>query len=73
MSTNFYPIFNPDEWISQAEVARLRGVSRQAIYNLIKRGRISTLKIGGHIFVRRAEIESFEPQEPGRPRLEGDE
>jgi len=35
------------QWISQAEAAKLRGVSRQAIAQLVKRGRFETLLIGG--------------------------
>ncbi|HID29779.1 MAG TPA: DNA-binding protein [Desulfobacterales bacterium] len=39
------------EWLSQADAARLRGVSRQAISKLVQRGRLRTLTIGGHVFV----------------------
>jgi excisionase family DNA binding protein len=64
MSTNFR---DPNEWISQAEAARLRGVSRQAIAVLVKKGRLSALKIGGRLLVRRKEVESFTPEGAGRP------
>ena len=39
MSTNFpeEPLL-PSDWISQAEAARLRGVSRQAIAKLVRNG-----------------------------------
>jgi predicted DNA-binding protein (UPF0251 family) len=59
---------NPRDWISQAEAARLRGVSRQAIALLVKRGRLSVFKIAGRLLVNRKEIEQFKPEEPGRPR-----
>lgn len=59
---------NPTDWISQAEAARLRGVSRQAIALLVKRGRLSVFLIGGRHLVNRKEIERFKPEEPGRPR-----
>jgi excisionase family DNA binding protein len=59
---------NADDWISQAEAARLRGVSRQAIALLVKRGRLTVFRIGGKLLVNRKEIEKFEPEEPGRPR-----
>jgi excisionase family DNA binding protein len=66
MSTHFSQECS-DDWISQAEAARLRGVSRQAIARLIKRGRVGVLKIGGRLLVRRQDIEQFEPEPPGRP------
>jgi len=56
-----------DEWISQAEAARLRNVSRQAISLLVKKGRLPVLTIGGRVFVRRKEVEEFTPEPPGRP------
>jgi excisionase family DNA binding protein len=51
-----------DEWISQAEAARIRGVSRQDIAELVKRQRLETLKIGGRLLVQRKEIEKFKKQ-----------
>jgi len=58
---------DPEEWISQAEAARLRGVSRQAIALLVKKGRLPILKIGGRLLVRRKEVEEFTPEPAGRP------
>jgi biotin operon repressor len=57
-----------DEWISQADAARLRGVSRQAISKLIKRGRLRTTTVAGYVLVHRLDVLSFEPQQAGRPR-----
>lgn len=69
MSTDLRDI--PDEqWISQAEAARLRGVSRQAIARLISRGRLSSRRIGGRDLVRKDEVESFDPLPAGRPTRE---
>jgi excisionase family DNA binding protein len=65
MSTNFSES-TADEWISQAEAARIRGVSRQSVARLIKRQRVATLKIGGRLLVRRQDIERFTPQKAGR-------
>jgi excisionase family DNA binding protein len=65
MSTLF-PELN--EWISQAEAARLRGVSRQAIALLVKKGRLATIKVGGRLLVRRKDVEDFTPDPAGRPR-----
>lgn len=67
MSTNFQ---NGSDWVSQAEAARIRGVSRQAIARLIKKGRLQGFKIAGKILLKRAEIESFVPEQPGRPANE---
>src|SRR5579883_3289146 len=66
MSSNLFG-GTADEWISQAEAARIRGVSRQAIADLVKRRRLETLKIGGRLLVRRADIEQFSAQPSGRP------
>ncbi len=68
MSTNFLQDSSA-EWISQAEAARLRGVSRQAIARLVKRGRLRVLKIGGRLLVRREDVERFIPEQPGRPPI----
>jgi excisionase family DNA binding protein len=56
-----------DEWVSQAEAARMRGVSRQAIARLIKKGRFRILEIGGKVLLRREDIEAYRPEAPGRP------
>ncbi|MGR8932481.1 MAG: helix-turn-helix domain-containing protein [Gammaproteobacteria bacterium] len=44
------------EWVSQADAARLRGVSRQAISKLVQKGRLRTLTIGGHVLVHRDDV-----------------
>nr|VFJ96273.1 MAG: Helix-turn-helix domain [Candidatus Kentron sp. LFY] len=44
------------EWLSQADAARLRGVSRQAISKLVRKGRFRTLVIGGHVFVHKEDV-----------------
>lgn len=65
MSTNLSSA-DPKDWITQAEAARVRGISRQAIARLIQRGRLATLQVGGVTFVKRVEVEAFEPAAPGR-------
>lgn len=55
------------EWISQAEAARLQGVSRQAIHKLVRNGRLRSLRIGGHVLVARHDVEAFNPKPSGRP------
>lgn len=69
MSTNFpqEPIL-PSHWISQAEAAQLRGVSRQAIAKLVRKGRLKSLTVGGHVLVNRADVLAFQPRAAGRPR-----
>jgi excisionase family DNA binding protein len=59
---------DPTEWISQAEAARLRGVTRQAIAKLISNGRLRTVDLAGRALVSRAEVLAFEPNPAGRPK-----
>jgi excisionase family DNA binding protein len=54
--------------ISQTEAARLRGVTRAAIQDLVRRGRIRSVNVGGRTLVYRSEIVNYEQGEPGRPR-----
>jgi excisionase family DNA binding protein len=56
-----------DDMITQAEAARIRGVSEEAIRYLVKRGRFKIFKIGGKIFLSRKEVEAFKPSVGGRP------
>lgn len=62
---------SPADWVSQAEAAKLRGVTRQAIAKLVREGRLSVLVIGGRPLVSRAEVLAFEPRPPGRPPKPG--
>jgi hypothetical protein len=57
--------FDPSAWISQAEAARIRGVSRQSISELVERGRLTTFVIAGKTLVSRSQIEQFHPRKPG--------
>jgi predicted XRE-type DNA-binding protein len=57
-----------DDWISQAEAGRIRGVSKQAIAKLVKRQRLAGREIGGRLLVLRSEVEAFIPMPIGRPR-----
>jgi len=56
--------------ISQAEAARLRGVTRAAIQDLVRRGRIRSVSVGGRSLVYRSEIVNYEQGAPGRPKSE---
>lgn len=56
--------------ISQAEAARIRGVTRAAIRDLIRRERLRSVAIGGRELVYRSEVETFEKDKPGPKREE---
>ena len=51
-----------------AAAARLRGVSRAAIADLVRRGRLQSCEIGDRTLVNRGEVLAFEPKSIGRPR-----
>jgi excisionase family DNA binding protein len=55
--------------ISQAEAARIRGVTRAAIRDLIRRGRLVSVEVGGRLLVHKSDIDSFERRPPG-PKAE---
>jgi excisionase family DNA binding protein len=61
---------SPFDRISQAEAAQFRGVSRQAISKLERKGRLRSLTVGGHTLVRRADVLSFRPRTAGRPKAD---
>lgn len=54
-----------------AEAARLRGVSRSAISELVRRGRLRSIEMFGRVLVYRSEVESFQKQKPG-PKTEAE-
>jgi excisionase family DNA binding protein len=56
-----------EDLISLAEAARLRGVSRQAIDDLVKRGKLATVEIAGRRLVSRQDVNAYEPELGGRP------
>ncbi len=56
---------NEDDLITQADAARLRGVTRSAITYLITQGRLQTHDRYGMRFVSRREVEAYEPLKPG--------
>jgi hypothetical protein len=61
---------NLGKYVSQVEAGRIRGVSKQAIGNLIKRGRLSSIKVAGRTLLLRSEVEAFTPQPIGHPKKE---
>ena len=52
--------------ISQKEAAELRSVTRSAIHDLVRRGRLQVIEIGGKIFLKRSEVLAFEGQQGKR-------
>jgi hypothetical protein len=56
-----------DDLITQAEAARLRGVSRAAISDLVRRRKLKVKKIGTVTFVSRSEVINYSPGVGGRP------
>jgi hypothetical protein len=59
---------DPDEWIRLQTAAKRRGVSRQAIENLVNRGKLETVLIDELQFVRIEDVENYTPDSRGRPR-----
>lgn len=68
MKENEKDVGEMSDLISQAEAARLRGVTRAAIQDLVRRGRIRSVEVGGRALVYRSEVVNYEQGEPGRPR-----
>lgn len=59
-------VFNPEHWISKSEAARLRGVSRQAIWDLVQRGRLVPAAYGHRMYLRRSDVLNLKRRKPGR-------
>jgi excisionase family DNA binding protein len=57
-----------DDLISIAEAARVRGVTHGAIRDLISRGRLQAVEVGGRRFVSRSEVKAFRSEKGGRGR-----
>ena len=51
-----------ENYLSQAAAARYHGVSKQAIANLIRRGKLNPVVVAGRSLVLRSEVEAFVPQ-----------
>jgi len=56
------------ELLTPTQAARLKGVSRQWIANLIRQGKLEAVKIAGRNFVRQSEVLNYKAApKPGRP------
>jgi hypothetical protein len=62
--------FDADKWISKSEAARLRGISRQAIWELVRRGRLAPVVYERRMYLNRAEVLNFQrrPRGPNLPK-----
>jgi excisionase family DNA binding protein len=58
---------DPNELLTVAQAAAVRGVTRQAINYLIREGKLPSIEIAGRRFVKTADVESFVPDKGGRP------
>jgi excisionase family DNA binding protein len=56
------------EYVSISQAARLRGVSPQAIDDLISRGRLGAVEIAGRRVLLRSDVLKFKPEKGGRGR-----
>ncbi len=65
------PASGEDDLITQAEAARLRGVTRSAIQSLVQRGRLRSVEKFGRNLVYRSEVVAFERDKPGPKRVDG--
>jgi predicted DNA-binding protein YlxM (UPF0122 family) len=68
MSTNMSEDTN--NLITMQTAADIRRISRQAIFNLIRRGKLSATEIDGVKFVKRDEVLNFVKAKGGRPKKE---
>lgn len=66
------------EWIRASTAAKIKGVTRQAIYYSINEGKLKTLEIDGNIFVDKDEVQELKirernakrkTDEPAAPRI----
>jgi excisionase family DNA binding protein len=53
--------YDPSKWISLMEAARMMGVTRQVIADLIRRRRLRTLAVANKTLVLRSAVENFRP------------
>lgn len=56
-----------NDLITQAQAARLRGVTRAAISDLVKRGKLKVKTVGSVPFLSRREVMNYTPEVGGRP------
>lgn len=52
-----------DDWLTAAEAAQLKGVTRSAVYKAMKQKKLQTERVLGRLALRRAEVEAWKPKE----------
>lgn len=68
-SQNTLPNLNPEDWITVAEAAHIRGVAQGTITTHATRKRIRSIKIGNTRLIYREDIINFHDKpRPGRPK-----
>ncbi|NWF61119.1 MAG: helix-turn-helix domain-containing protein [Fischerella sp.] len=55
------------ELLSVAQTAKLLGVTRQRVHDLIKNGQIIACKLGRYYYIEAAELEKYRNQPTGKP------
>lgn len=55
---------NPNDWISQAQAARLAGVSRTLLHFDVRRGLLRTVTIDGQTLVHNDEVQKIKDLHP---------
>ncbi|MBP5975639.1 helix-turn-helix domain-containing protein [Brasilonema sp. CT11] len=58
---------NSPELLSVAQTAKLLGVTRQRVHDLIKNGQIVASKLGRYYYLEANEIEKYKNQPTGKP------
>lgn len=58
---------DPDDLLTVTQAAESRGVTRQAINHLIREGKLPVIEIAGRRFVKRSDLDTFQPDKGGRP------
>jgi excisionase family DNA binding protein len=56
------------DYITVPQAAKQRGVSEQAILDLICRGKLAATKVGRQWFIHKRDLAAYAPDSGGRPR-----
>ena len=59
---------NVSQYLTVTQAAELRGISRQAVLESIKRGTLKATKLGNQWLIHRKDIERFVPHPGGKPK-----
>lgn len=52
-----------DNWLTAAEAAQLKGVTRSAVYKAMQQQKLQAERVLGRLALRRAEVEVWKPKE----------